>query len=261
VPIRQHRTSVDGRDARWLEAGSGWPLVLLHAFPFDADMWCPQLEAVPDGWWFIAPDLEFPADDDGRGLDGCARRVFALLNHLEIEGAIFGGLSLGGYIAFALHRLDPARCTGLVLADTRPQADTAEGRAGREALRKILAEGGPSAVADDMLPRLLSQDADPEVVARVRAMIESQDAARVDAAIQAMARRPDSTPDLPRVSVPVLVVVGAEDRITPPDVAREMQRALPRAYLTVIEHAGHLSQFERPDEFSRALQDFLLAHI
>jgi pimeloyl-ACP methyl ester carboxylesterase len=261
MAIREERALVDGRSARWLEAGSGWPLVLLHAFPLDAGMWRPQLDSVPEGWRFIAPDLEFPADPDGSGLDGCGRRVFALLNHLELESAIFGGLSMGGYAALAMHRLDAARCTGLVLADTRPQADTAEGRAGREALRKTLADGGPAAVADVMLPRLLSPDADPDVASRVRAMIAAQDPARLDAAIVAMMRRPDSTAALAHVSVPVLVMVGAEDQITPPDVAREMHRALPRAYLIVIDHAGHLSHLERPAEFSRALHDFLLAHI
>jgi 3-oxoadipate enol-lactonase len=248
--------------ARWIEAGRGWPLVLLHAFPLTADMWRDQLAAVPDGWRFIAPDLDAPAGPPT--MDAYADAVFALLDHLHIDDCMVGGLSMGGYIAFAMHRRQPVRCTGFVLADTRAEADTAEGRDGREALRRTLAEGGVDAVADAMLPRLLSERArveQPDVVARVREMIRATDPRRIDAAIVAMMGRPDATPQLDRLSVPVLVIAGDADEVIPPSVARAMRRRLPRALLAIIEGAGHLSNLERPEEFSRALHDFLLAHI
>jgi len=243
----------------WLEAGSGWPLVLLHAFPLDAEMWRPQLEHVPDGWRFIAPHFRHSAR-----IDDYAADVDALMNALEIDDAVIAGASMGGYVAFALFRLAPARINALVLADTRPQADTPAGRDGRMRMRERLVAGGPAAVADDMLPKLLSARAasdDPALVARVRRIIERQDAAGIDLAIGALMDRPDSTPDLARFACPALVVVGELDSITPPADAQAMQQALPRSTLTVIPGAGHLSNLERPEAFTRALGDFLVARL
>jgi len=250
----------------WLEAGAGWPLVLLHAFPLHAEMWRPQLERVPDGWRFIAPD--FPgfggsqlAGAPAPGLGGYATAVGDLMDCLGLEDAVIAGLSMGGYVTFEMFRQSPERFTGVVLADTRPQADTAEGRDGRARMRELLARDGPAAVADRMLPSLLSAGADAAVKAHVRAMIEEADPAGIDAAIAGMMERPDSTPDLPRLACATLVVVGEQDAITPVADAEAMQRALPRSTLTIVPRAGHLSNLEQPVSFSRALADFLLAHL
>jgi 3-oxoadipate enol-lactonase len=245
----------------WLEAGAGWPLVLIHAFPLCADMWRPQLDAVPDGWRFIAPDLR----GFGRGprvnatttMDGYALDVSALLDSLGIDRAAIGGLSMGGYVTFAIFRKEPARFSGMVLADTRPQADTPQGRDGRLQTRALLNEQGPAGVAAQMLPKLLSVNAADTAVRDVRRMIESADPAGIDAAIGALMHRPDSTPDLARIACPTLVVVGEADAITPVTDAEAMQRAIPRSTLTVIRDAGHLSSIEQPGAFSLALGDYL----
>ena len=244
-------------DMSWLEAGAGWPVVLLHAFPLNAEMWRPQLERVPDGWRFIAPDLRGVPS-----MEQYAAEIGGFMDSLGLDDAVIAGLSMGGYIAFELYRQAPARFTGLVLADTRPQADTPAGREGRKALRERLARDGTRAVADQMLPKLLSARAhtdDAALVARVRAMIEDASPAGVDAAIEALMNRPDSTPDLPRIACATLVVVGELDEITPVADAEAMERALPRSTLTVVPAAGHLSNLEQPDVFSRLLSDFLLA--
>ena len=257
--IREERAVVDGISMRWLEAGHGWPVVLLHAFPLSADMWRPQLEDVPNGFRYIAPDL-YPRTGDG--IDGYARNVGALLDSLEIGTCPVGGLSMGGYVTFALHRLEPRRFSRMILADTRPQADSEQARAGRQDLRQRLVDGGVRAVADVMVPRLLSEQTRrdrPAVVQMIRQMIEGQPPALIDAAIAAMLDRPDSTSQLARIGVPVLIVAGEADEVTPPDVAREMEQLVPRAHRAIIAGAGHLSSIEQPAAFSRVLHDFLLA--
>jgi 3-oxoadipate enol-lactonase len=250
----------------WLEAGAGWPVVLLHAFPLNAEMWRPQLERVPEGWRFIAPDVPgFGRSGIVPGasgtLDEYATAVGDLMDSLELDDAVIAGLSMGGYVAFAMYRQLASRFSGLVLADTRPQADTPEGRAGRVRMRELLASGGTVAVADRMLPQLLSAGAATGVVARVRALIESADPAALDAAIAAMMDRPDSTPLLPHIGCGTLVLVGDDDAITPVADAEAMQLAIPRATLTVVPGAGHLSNLEQPETVSRALADFLLARV
>lgn len=237
--------------AAWLEAGAGWPLILVHAFPLDASMWRPQLERVPDGWRFIAPHLR------GASMREYAAGVLALMDVLEIESAVIGGLSMGGYVTFEMFRQAPSRLTGLVLADTRSAADTPQGREGRIALRALLADQGPPAIAARMLPQLLSPGASAAAVAFARGIIESLPANVIDAAIGALMDRPDSTPDLARIACASLVIVGERDAITPVPEAQGMQRALPRSALAVIPGAGHLSSVEQPEAFSLAIEDFL----
>lgn len=264
--LHERRTTLDTCDVRYLEAGSGRPLILLHPFPLSADAWRPQLEGVPDGWRFLAPDLRGfgPAPAQGSPaltLDDHARDVIALMDAWGIERATIAGLSMGGYLAFALFRLAPDRIDALVLADTRPQADSPEGRNGRQAMLDTLHSKGVSAVADAMLPKLLGETTmreRPRVVAQVRAMIEATEPDGIDAGIRALMARPDSTTDLFRLTAPTLVIVGEEDVITPPADAAAMHAAITGARLTYLPRAGHLSNLETPDEFANALSRFLV---
>jgi 3-oxoadipate enol-lactonase len=261
APVREHAIDTTRGRMGWLEAGEGWPVVLLHAFPLNAAMWRPQLEAVPSGWRLVAPDLRGfgagPPLDRPVAMDEYAMDVMALMDALRIDEAAVGGLSMGGYVTFALFRLAPARFTAMVLADTRAQADTPAGREARLQMRALLAERGPRGIADQMLPKLLSPDAPPGIVATVRGAIESADARAIDAAIGALMERPDSTPELARINVPVLVTAGERDALTPVADAQAMQRGIARSTLVVIPEAGHLANLEQPAAFSRALADFL----
>ena len=272
--LREAHVTVGGRQARYLEAGAGWPVVLLHAFPLNADMWRPQLEAVPDGSRFIAPDLRGfgPSRDSSpwpqpATMDQFAEDVGLVLDHLAIDRAVIGGLSMGGYVALALFRKSPERFAGMILADTRSQADTAEGRAGRRQMLDLIGEGGAggaAAVADQMLPRMLGPTTlreRPELPARVRKMIEATDPEAIAAAIEAMMGRPDSTPDLARIGVQTLVIVGDEDGLTPPADSEAIARRITRSRLVVLPGAGHLSSLEAPAPFSRALADFLASNL
>ncbi|MEP6914877.1 MAG: alpha/beta fold hydrolase [Acidobacteriota bacterium] len=268
--IRESYLALGHRRMRYLEAGAGWPLVLIHAFPLNADMWRPQLQRVPEGWRVIAPDLrgfgpaQTLSDDAGTvTLDDFAGDVSRLLDHLEIEAATIGGLSMGGYVTFALFRLEPDRFSGMILADTKAQADTAEGRVARQQMIELARATGARGVADQMLPKLLGETtrrARPELQAEVRASIESAPVGAITAAIGAMMARPDSTPDLAKMSCPALVIVGAEDVITPVRDAESMQQAIVRSTLVTIPDAGHLASLESPDVFSQAIADFLASH-
>ena len=260
------------RRVRYLAAGAGWPLLLVHGFPLNAEMWRPQLERVPDNWRFIAPDLrgfgpspaEMEIEPSAMTMDEYAGDLIELLDALEIDRAVIGGLSMGGYVTLALFRRAPERFSGLVLVDTRSQADTPEGRQARRAMSEVLRRSGPAPIADQMLPKLLgptSQQEQPALADDVRRLITSNSIGGIDAAIHAMMSRPDSTPDLARVAAPTLVVVGEEDVLTPVADSRLLSRSIPRSRLVVLPQAGHLSNLEVPDEFSRAVEDFLNSNL
>lgn len=265
VTISRHTTATTRGSMTWLESGAGWPVVLLHAFPLTAEMWRPQLERVPDDWRFIAPELASGVAASGsRTIADYAADVAALLDALQIDGAVVGGLSLGGYITFALFRQVPALFSGMILADTRPQADTAQVIEGRVRMKQLLARDGVRAVADEMIPKLLSANTiveRPEVAERVRAMIESNAPRAVEAALDALMTRPDSTLDLAGIACATLVIVGLDDSVTPVLEADAMHRAIERSALVTLPAAGHLSNLEQPEAFSRALSDFLVSHL
>jgi pimeloyl-ACP methyl ester carboxylesterase len=259
--IQERRLETARGDFRCLEAGAGWPVVLLHAFPLTADMWRPQLEHVPSGWRYLAPDMRgFGGSPNGAHrptMDDYAADVEAMLDALEIESAVIGGLSMGGYITFALHRRAPERFTRVILADTKAEADTPEGRENRRAMSALVCSDGVPAVADRMLPRLLGPRAGSDLVEAVRQIIEQNTADGLDCAIHAMMDRPDSTPDLPRIRVPMLVMVGEEDAFTPPADGERIQQATERSQLVVLPGVGHLSNLEAPEAFSVAVENFL----
>ena len=257
---------------RHLESGHGRPVVLLHAFPLSADMWRPQLDRVPDGWRFIAPDFRGfrpPGSDPhpsatrsapSTSVDDYARDVLDLMNGLGIETAVIGGLSMGGYVTMALHRLAPERFAGMVLADTKATADTDEGKAGRRATAEKLRVEGVGAVVEAMLPKLLGETTRkkaPGIADDVRRLATANEPQAIDDAIHALMTRPDSTSTLARIVVPTLVVVGEEDALTPQADAQFLVRGIRGSELVVVPHAGHLSNLEAPDVFSAALARFL----
>jgi 3-oxoadipate enol-lactonase len=242
-------------------------VVLVHAFPLNARMWEPQLALAADGWHVVAPHLSgFDGgvhDPHASSIGDYAGDVIDLLDGLHVKDAVVGGLSMGGYVAFAMLRHASSYVRALVLADTRAQADSPAVTEGRKRMLEMIgARGGAAAdaVADDMVPKLLGASTRrlrPDLVERVRALVTSNAPERIAEAVHVLMTRPDSTPLLHTIHVPTLVLVGAEDTLTPPADAEAMRRAISGARLEVVPGAGHLSNLEQPDRFNEALAAFL----
>jgi pimeloyl-ACP methyl ester carboxylesterase len=227
-------------------------------------MWEGQLALAEDGWRVIAPQLRgfdgATGDPPAASIDDYAGDVVDLLDALHIQAAVIGGLSMGGYVAFAMFRHAARYFQGLILADTRSQADTPDGVEGRKRMLRLVQDNGSSAVADEMLPKLLSESTRtkrPDVVKHVRSLVLSSSVDAIGGAICALMTRPDSTPLLPSMHFPTLILVGAEDTVTPPAAAEEMHRGIAGSELIVIPEAGHLTNLEQPESFNRALARFL----
>jgi 3-oxoadipate enol-lactonase len=257
------QTQLNGITLAYSDQGTGLPIVFLHAFPLNRTMWAPQEQALSSQFRIITIDLRGHGESDAPlwhyTLEQLADDVNALLDQLAIQQALFVGLSMGGYILFAFYRKYAARVKGLVLADTRAQPDTAEGKDGRFQMAKTAYKKGPFAIVDTMLSKLFSPTTiktRPALVQHVRTMIEDSQISGIAGDLMAMAERPDSIPLLKQITCPTQIIVGELDQATPPSDAKLMADQIPNARLAIIPNAAHLVNMEQPETFNQIIADF-----
>ena len=245
------------------------PLLLVHGFPFDHTMWQAQIEPLSGVCRVIAPDLagfgksKMEVMDAGRGLEMASYAVDLeeLLENLEItEPVILCGFSMGGYIMWQFARRYPERVKALIVCDTRADDDSAATIAARLEMADDVFRTGTEPVAKAMLPKLLSEKtltSRPELIEQVADMIRQASPDAISAAQRGMARRPDMVSALETFDWPALVLGGAEDKISPPDVMRAIAESLPQAKFVEIAAAGHMSPLENPAAFNAAVLEFV----
>lgn len=240
-------------------------VLLIHGFPLDRSLWRHQVSALSQ-WQCLAPDLRGAGDSQGPdspdeySMAHYAGDLMRLLDDSRIDQAVVCGLSMGGYIAFELLRQIPKRIRALILCNTKAVADTPEGKRGRDALAARAHKEGARVVAVELVPKLLARatrEQQPNVVREVTEMIERQPVSGIVGELRALRDRPDSTPLLARIRVPVLVVAGDDDQIVPAAGMEEMAGAIAGARFVVIPGAGHLPPLEQPAALNRILADFL----
>ena len=247
------------------DRGQGHPVLLVHGFPLDQHMWKAQCDALALDFRMIAPDLRGFGGSDGTEnvltMEQFADDLAVLLDRLKIEEPVtFCGLSMGGYVALQFLRKYPSRVHALILCDTRSAADTTQTAEGRYRLAEQVMREGSQAAAEAMIPKLVSKTTHterPEAVRAVQEMILSTRPESIAAALRGMAIRPDMTGMLPEIDVPVLMIVGEEDQITPPEEMRQMADHIDSCRVVVVAGAGHLPPMEQPRAVTRSLLRFL----
>ncbi|MBI4199830.1 MAG: alpha/beta fold hydrolase [Chloroflexi bacterium] len=258
-------------ETAYLDVGRGEPVVLLHGFPLNRDMWQAQVAALSPRFRVIAPDFRghggssvlspvAAADGDVHHMETLAEDVRGLLDHLRLEQVSLVGFSMGGYVAFAFYRRYRARVKALVLADTRPQADSPEARQGREATVRTALKEGTSAVAQTLAGRMLAPETlqgRPQLAEQVRGMMTSTPLIGWMGDLRGLARRSDSTATLAIITCPTLILVGQKDALTPPADSQLMAQHIKGAKLVEVPSAGHLAPLEQPEAFNKALLEFL----
>ena len=258
------RFKVNGVNLAVEVVGEGPAILFIHGYPLDRSIWRDQVRGL-DGFRRIAPDLrgmgQSDAPDLGYSMAVYAADLVALLDALGVDEVILCGLSMGGYVAFEFLKQWRSRVRGLVLMDTRADADKADVRRSRDAAAAMARDRGASAIADAMLPKVLASVTPghrPEVAEGLRALMSSIPVAGIVGALAAMRDREESESLLPTLAdIPTLVVVGEADGLTPPDQARAMAKAIPGARLALIPGAGHLPPVEQPELTTERLREFL----
>ncbi len=264
-------TMINNFQMYYEERGSGLPLLLIHGYPLNHDMWRPQISALSAEVRVIAPDLRGHGSSEAdlppmahsqaysmaMHADDCA----ALLDALGItQPIVIAGLSMGGYIAFAFLRSYPERVAGMILAATRAGADLPATRDNRTTAIITAREAGIAPVIEAMIPKLLSPAVErlhPGLPNRLAEIMANNSLEAIIGDQLGMMERPDSTPFLEHISVPTLLIHGADDQIIPLEDMQDMEAKIPQAELQIIPDAGHMVNLEQPQGFNQAVRDFL----
>jgi pimeloyl-ACP methyl ester carboxylesterase len=253
------------RDAQlfYQVVGDGPPVVLLHPFPLHHEFWagvCDQLSAY---YRLIMPDLRAHGDSElGDGpatMRKHAEDLAWLCRQERISKASFAGISIGGYVLFEFWRCYREHISALVLANTRPSAETAQSRAARLQTAETVLREGTAAFIEEMLSKLLSATTRtnrPDIVDAARKMMQKMSPRDVAGVQRGMAERPDSLATLTTINVPTLLIAGEEDS-APLSEFEVMRHSIAGSELRVISRAGHYAALEQPAEFGGLLRRFL----
>jgi len=244
--------------------GDGPAVVLLHAFPLNHKLWRPVAERLAARYRVVLVDLRAHGQSGaGNGPATMAKHAADIARVCDDAGigqAVFGGVSIGGYVLFEFWRRFRDRVRALVLSDTRPQADTEAARAGRLQAAEEVEKQGPAQFLDGLLPKLVGESTRnnrPDIADAVRAMMDETPVAGIAAALRGLAARPDSTPTLATINVPTLLLFGDEDTLTPPAEGEQMRRDIAGSRFQLAPRAGHLAVFEQSEAAHDMLRKFL----
>jgi pimeloyl-ACP methyl ester carboxylesterase len=246
------------------DSGSGPPLVLLHGFPFDREMWSPQVRGLSEHFRVLAPDYpgfgRSSVPSESFTIESLAEVVADFLDAIGIKEAVFlAGLSMGGYVALAFARQRPDRLRRLILADTKAAPDDEKAKAGRDRMCRLAQETGATGIIDLLLPKLVSDETQltrPEVLEQIKRIAARQTVSAIIFALCALRDRPDATQGLARITAPTLILVGEHDAITPHQCSSEMAEKISGSQLVTIPGVGHMSNLEDPARFNEHIRNF-----
>lgn len=240
--------------------GTGRNLALLHGFPLDRRIWSTQFDALSNKYSVTLPDLRGfgrSRDEKEFTIESLADDVHELLRQTGALPCVLGGLSMGGYTSLAFAKKYPKDLLGLILIDTRADADSPAAKEGRAKMIELAQTGGSEAVADAMRPKLIAPNASAETIEKLNEIMHGCPPLTIQHAQAAMRDREDYTTVLEKLDIPVRVIVGEQDAITPPSVAEAMRDRCRRGSLTIIPGAGHVSPMENPPAVTAALDEFM----
>jgi 3-oxoadipate enol-lactonase len=265
MPFHAKETEINGNKVSYFDEGHGdLPVVFLHGFPFNKEMWEPQLEALKESYRVIAYDVRGHGSSDAGTAEFTvsqfAHDFILFLDALRIPQAVVCGLSMGGYIALHAIEKAPERFAALILSDTQCFADTDAAREKRKKAIEAIREKGMSPYAEESVKNVFAPASHidkPEAVEHIRKTIAASSDDNVTKTLMALAGRKDTCNVLPAITCPVLILVGSEDKVTPVETARKMHALVPGSHLQIIEGAGHISNLENTEAFNTAVEAFL----
>ena len=240
-------------------------IIFIHGFPLNKAMWNKQVGELKENYRVIAYDIRghgnSNASDDDFSIELFVVDLLSLMDALKIDKTILCGLSMGGYIALNAIENYPERFNAIILCDTNCTDDVPEVKENRMKAIESIKVKGIEQYAGESLKKLfapVSFSNHIEEIAVVKEMIMKTHKQSLFKTMHALAERKETCTKLHEIKVPVLIMVGKEDEITPPDKALSMQEKIKGSIIHILDHAGHLSNMENSREFNKQLKEFIL---
>ena len=263
------KATVNNSLTRYIDVGSqtAVPIIFIHGFPFSHKMWNfpgGQIDALSTTNRVIAYDIRGHGESEvgsaHYSIELFVDDLFALMDHLAVPKAILCGLSMGGYIALRGVERNPERVLGLVLCDTKSEPDGNEAKVKRANGIKFVQTNGMKYYAQDYVKIVFapsSFDTHSESIKSIQSVVERTAPSSIFGSLLALAARTDTTPSLPNIKCPTLILVGEKDTLTPVAASEAMKEKIPGAEMFIIPNAGHISNMENPVEFNKYLVPFV----
>lgn len=239
-------------------------IIFIHGFPFNKEMWNKQLDALSENLRVIAYDVRGHGNSysgtDDFSIELFVKDLLSFMDALEIEKTTLCGLSMGGYIALKAIEKYPYRFDKLILCDTSCKPDSHEAKEKRMKAIEGILENGVEKFADDGIMIFFAQESlntKKDMIAEVREIMVHTTEKSIIKTLLALSKRKETCSILSEIKVPVLILVGEEDKITPPEAAQFMHKEINGSVISIIKHAGHLSNLENPEQFNTQLKKFL----
>lgn len=247
------------------DLGSGTtPIIFIHGFPFNKSTWDSQMKELSKNDRTISYDIRgYGKSGDGSSapsMDLFASDLIRFMDALEIDKAIVCGLSMGGYILLNAVQKNPERFKGIILSDTQCIADSPEAKEGRGKTIATIREGKKKEFAEGFIKKVFvaeSLESKKDIVNKIKDIVIATSDATIIAGLTALAERGETCSNLNRVQVPALIICGEGDVVTPLEQSKVLNNGLAKSTLHVIDNAGHLSNIEQPEDFNRAISEFI----
>jgi pimeloyl-ACP methyl ester carboxylesterase len=252
-------------DTQWCyeEKGNGPAIVFIHGFPMDHRIWLDQLDGLSSTYRVIAVDLKGFGNSRSTQaftIDSMADDLAQFIGAVNAAPCVLVGLSMGGYISFSLAARHPEVLRALIIVSSKAEADTPQAREGRQKMAELAQKAGANPVAEQMLPRVLSEQtmaSRNDLVEKMRQIMEACPANSIANASFAMRDRADRTPDLPGLQMPVLIMLGEKDHLIPLDAGQKMAEACPKGRFVAVPNAGHMAPMESPAAVNAGIKQFI----
>ena len=240
------------------------PVIFIHGFPYDHTMWDYQIDELKENFYCVSYDVRGLGQSyigDGQyTMEAFVWDLYSIIDGLHIEDPIICGLSMGGYIALRAIEKEPERFAGLILCDTKSEADNNDGKITRSnAIDKINVEGVESFV-NDFVPSCFHKktpERDPEMYERIFNSCKNQNSVGVKGSLIAMLSRRDTSKNLQNIKVPTLLLVGKKDSLTPPGKMKDMAKPIKKSKFYIVPKAGHMAPLENPEFVNEKISKFL----
>jgi 3-oxoadipate enol-lactonase len=239
-------------------------LIFIHGFPFDQSMWKQQRDFFKKNFRVITYDIRGYGKSTNAGvasMNQYADDLVAIIDELKLNKVIACGLSMGGYVLLNAFSRYPGKFEALILADTQCIADSPEGIEKRKSAIRLIEDKGLTDYAQSFVGNVFSHESlinKIEAVESIRNVILSTQQITITGTLEALAQRSETCFVLPKIKIPVLIICGKEDVVTPVKQSEFLNANIANSKLRIIEKAGHLSNLEQPYEFNRQILDFIV---